>query len=283
MEKEGKIDLLSAPRVTTSSGTKAEVNEMVEIPYIEVTVEETGEGDTAKTTRKEEVKFKEAGVKLEVTPIVKPDGSIDIILHPKVTEVVDYFEYQPEEGITTTIPIMHTRETTTRVSVKDGTTIVIAGLMQNWMRYDLKKVPFLGDIPLMGALFRHKVKRKQKGDLVVFVTPRVITPKNSSRLSHQEMKAVREKQTLILDDTIAEGKKYLEAGYLKEAEKKFKEALKYAPLEKEKEIKELLKKTAEEEGRETVIEETAPQKRSSSNRESIFKKEKVKEFLEKNK
>ncbi|GEM_PF-5483862 len=284
MEKEGKIDLLSAPRVTTSSGNKAEVNEMVEIPYIEVTVEETGEGDTAKTTRKEEVKFKEAGVKLEVTPIVKPDGSIDIILHPKVTEVVDYFEYQPEEGITTTIPIMHTRETTTRVSVKNGTTIVIAGLMQNWMRYDLKKVPFLGDIPLMGALFRHKVRRKQKGDLVVFVTPRIITPKNSSRLSRQQMKVVREKQILILEDTIAEGKKYLEAGYLKEAEDKFKKALQYAPPEKRKEIKELLEKVAEKKGRKiSETEEGAPRKKRISNRGLIFEKEKVKEFLEKNK
>ena len=279
MEKEGKVNLLSSPRVTTSSGSTANVNVIVEVPYIEVTVEEREEDGGTRTTRKEEVKFKEAGVKLEVTPVVRSDGSIDIKLHPKVTEVVDLFEYQPEEGITTTVPVMHTRETETRVLVRNGETIVIAGLMQNWIRKDIKKIPFLGDIPIVGPLFRHKVKMGQKGDLVIFVTPRIITSKNAPRISRQDMKRTREKQILILEQTLAEGKKYLRLGYLKEAEKKFREALEYAPLERREEIEKLLEKVRRE--KEPLAPETGEKEKEKGNKGLIFQRKEVKEFLDK--
>ena len=216
LAKEGKVNLLSSPTVTTSSGMKANVNVVVEIPYIEVTIEEEEE----KTVRKETVKFKEAGVKLEVTPVVRKNGTIEISLHPKVTEVVDYFAYQPEEGVTAYVPVMHTRETTTQVIVKDGETIVIAGLMQTWRRDDKKKIPFLGDIPFLGGLFRQKIKKGLKGNLVVFVTPHIITSEKIAQLTEAYEKGTEENIDLIVDEWIEEGKLYLRKGLFRGSRKK---------------------------------------------------------------
>ena len=111
------------------------------------------------------------GVTLSVTPQIAADGIINMSIMPSITE---------RTGTATSrlgdpVPIVSVRETDTLVRVHEGETIVIAGLMQDRTSVDKSKVPILGDVPLVGGLFRREERTKRKTDLVILLTPTVMT------------------------------------------------------------------------------------------------------------
>src|SRR5437867_2436583 len=207
-QKKG-IDLLSAPKVTTKSGQRAVIEIVREfrypttftppqVPSITGGSGGTGTGsiEVVTPTTPNTFETRNTGVTLEVEPVVGPDGvTIDLNLVPQVVEFEGFINYGsaifgvnpnnisgmtvPTVLLTNNVinqPIFSTRKVTTSVSVWDGQTVVLGGLMREDVQKTEDKVPIIGDIPLVGRLFRTNVDQHIKRNLVIFVTARLITP-----------------------------------------------------------------------------------------------------------
>jgi type IV pilus assembly protein PilQ len=158
-QREGRGEVISAPRVITANGQEAYIEQGREIPYQEAA------SSGATTTS-----FKKAVLSLTVTPQITPDDRL--ILDLKVTkDSVGQFVPSATGGL---VPSIDTREITTQVLVNDGQTVVLGGILETDNRDDVTKVPFLGDVPGLGVLFRSKAKREEKNELLIFVTPKIL-------------------------------------------------------------------------------------------------------------
>lgn len=115
--------------------------------------------------------YKDIGIIFEVTPHVNNAGFVTLDLIPKVTAILDYVTVE-----NTSLPRLSTEEVKTRVMIKDGESLVIAGLIKDQVTEVKKKTPILGDIPLLGLLFQKKNNTTTKTDLLIFLTPHIITP-----------------------------------------------------------------------------------------------------------
>jgi type IV pilus assembly protein PilQ len=158
-QREGRGEVVSAPRVITANGQEAYIEQGREIPYQE------SASSGATTTQ-----FKKAVLSLTVTPQITPDDRL--ILDLKVTkDSVGQFVPSATGGL---VPSIDTRQITTQVLVNDGQTVVLGGILETDKRDDVSKVPFLGDIPGLGFLFRTKSVRDEKNELLIFVTPKIL-------------------------------------------------------------------------------------------------------------
>ncbi|WP_210642476.1 MULTISPECIES: type IV pilus secretin PilQ [unclassified Pseudomonas] len=156
MEKTGNGEIVSQPKVVTSDKETAKILKGTEIPYQEA----SSSGATS-------VSFKEASLSLEVTPQITPDNRI--IMEVKVTkDEPDYLNKVND------VPPIKKNEVNAKVLVNDGETIVIGGVFSNTQSKVVDKVPFLGDVPYLGRLFRRDVVSETKSELLVFLTPRIM-------------------------------------------------------------------------------------------------------------
>lgn len=157
--------ILSNPRIATMDNQEAEivVGTIVPIPIYE----RNSETGTMEVTGYDE---QQIGVKLKVTPSINQQNYITMQLQPEVSSIVGWTGPNNER------PIISTREATTQIMVKDGQTIAIGGLIKEESIDYYKKVPVLGDIPLLGFFFRKKTKDIDTTDLLIFITPRIIRP-----------------------------------------------------------------------------------------------------------
>ena len=115
--------------------------------------------------------YKDIGIIFEATPHVNNAGFVTIDLQPKITAILDFVTVE-----NTSLPRLSTEETTTKVMIKDGDTLVIAGLIKDQVTETKKSVPILGDIPFLGQAFRKSETTKEKTELLIFLTPHIITP-----------------------------------------------------------------------------------------------------------
>lgn len=159
LQTEDRGEVVSSPRVITANQTEAVIKQGVEIPYEEA----TSSGATA-------IRFKEAVLSLKVTPLITPDERIDLTL--KVNQ--DAIGEEISTSIGGSIPSIDTRSIQTRVLIDNGQTVVLGGVYEQIRRQTRNKIPFLGDIPGIGNLFRNKNILDQKGELLIFVTPTII-------------------------------------------------------------------------------------------------------------
>jgi type IV pilus assembly protein PilQ len=160
LEAEGRGEIVSTPRVITANQKEARIEQGVEIPYQQ-------SASSGATT----VQFKKAVLSLEVTPQITPDNNIimDLRVHKdNVGEVIS------TGGLGGTVPSIDTRAVETQVLVEDGQTVVLGGIYETERRESISKVPFLGDIPGLGVLFRSKQVKNDKSELLIFVTPRIL-------------------------------------------------------------------------------------------------------------
>ncbi len=188
IEQKGGIDLLSAPRVTTRSGVNAQIMVVREISYptdfdAQVTTIDGGLGLDLVTVVVVPMGFetRETGVILNVTPTVGPDGyTIDLAMAPEVSELVDWIQYgvmTPEgAGYNIPKPVFSSRNVTTSIVIWDGQTVVMGGLMREEITTIDDKIPILGDIPIIGRLFRSTGQYSAKQNLLIFVTARLVDP-----------------------------------------------------------------------------------------------------------
>ncbi|WP_106478909.1 type IV pilus secretin PilQ [Phytohalomonas tamaricis] len=155
LESEGKSQTISQPKVITANQQKAVIKQGQEIPY----QESTSSGAT-------NVEFKEAVLSLQVTPQITPDNRIimDLIVNNDDVSSTDY------DGA----PAIDTNEIQTQVLVNNGETVVLGGILSTEQLRNLYKTPFLGDLPMLGQLFRYTEESNEKVELLVFITPKII-------------------------------------------------------------------------------------------------------------
>lgn len=159
LESEGRGEVISTPRVITANQAEAYINQGVEIPYEQA----TSAGATS-------VQFQEAVLELRVTPLITPDNRVQLNLSVKQDTVGEIYE----TGRGGSVPSIDTRELGTRVLVENGQTVVLGGIFQEDRTSTNTKVPVLGDVPVLGHLFRRKSTEEAKRELLIFVTPTIM-------------------------------------------------------------------------------------------------------------
>lgn len=156
MEATGNGEVISQPKVVTSDKETAKILKGQEVPYQEA----SSSGATSTS-------FKEAALSLEVTPQITPDNRI--IMEVKVTKDAPNFQ-----AALNGVPPINKNEVNAKVLVNDGETIVIGGVFENTQTKATEKVPFLGDLPFVGRVFRRDIVQDEKTELLVFITPRIM-------------------------------------------------------------------------------------------------------------
>ncbi|MFG5776089.1 type IV pilus secretin PilQ [Comamonas sp. J-3] len=161
LEADGKGKVVSSPRLITADQTKALIEQGTEIPY-------QNSAQNGATT----VEFKKAVLKLEVTPQITPEGNI----------IMDLDIAKDSKGEETTGgPAIDTKHVKTQVLVENGGTVVIGGIFELIESENINKIPLLGDIPVMGNLFKNKKRTSEKKEMLVFITPKMISDRGELR------------------------------------------------------------------------------------------------------
>jgi type IV pilus assembly protein PilQ len=155
LEQDGLGKVISSPRVVTADKVKAVIEQGTEIPYQQA----TSSGATS-------VAFRKAVLKLEVTPQITPEGAI----------FMDVKVNKDSRGAETTAgPAIDTKAVQTQVLVENGGTVVLGGIFEQSERTQTTKVPFLGDIPYVGWLFKNQARINDKTELIIFITPKIVS------------------------------------------------------------------------------------------------------------
>ena len=205
LSQSGNSDVLSAPRITTKNGVNAQIQIVKEYIYptefevTQPTVQSQGDLVTPPTVTPGSFETRETGVILNVTPAVGPDGyTIDLTLVPEVCELEEWLQYgseitipQSSRNVLTGLlestgertyrynipqPVFSSRNATTSIVIWDGQTVVMGGLIREELVTYKDKIPFLGDIPIIGRLFRSEGQQSRKTNLLIFVTARLVDP-----------------------------------------------------------------------------------------------------------
>ncbi|MBS3745019.1 MAG: type IV pilus secretin PilQ, partial [Wenzhouxiangellaceae bacterium] len=159
LEAQGEGEVISTPRVITANQNEAFIQQGVEIPFEEAT-----------TSGATNVEFKEAVLELRVTPLITPDNRVQLNLGIKQDTVGEIFQ----TGRGGSVPSIDTRELGTSVLVENGQTVVLGGIFQEERNYNTTKVPMLGDVPVLGTLFRRRATNDEKRELLIFITPNIL-------------------------------------------------------------------------------------------------------------
>ena len=154
LEAQGQGKVISNPRIMTSDQVKATIEQGTELPY------------QVSSQSGSKLQFRKANLRLEVTPKIHPDGMISMLVG--ITK--DTIGMKTEQGYA-----IDTKTLSSEVTVENGGTVIIGGIYQTIEREDIVKVPLLGDIPILGHLFRHSAKLLDKKELLVFLTPTVLS------------------------------------------------------------------------------------------------------------
>ena len=177
LDTDTKYQVLSTPRIFTSNNMEAQINISQSIPYVVSTVQSTT------GTFSYNYAFQNVGIVLTVTPHITSQGYVTMDVTQTANDLQGYTSFNA--------PIVNQREAQTTVSAKDGETIVLGGMIRNQISATVNKIPLLGDLPILGNIFRNTTKDNQKTELLVFLTPRVVRdPAEAKKLKEETQKEV---------------------------------------------------------------------------------------------
>ena len=160
LEADGRGKVVSSPRVVTGDNQKAAIEQGTEIPYVT-----PGSANSPAT-----VSFKKAVLRLDVTPQITADGRIIMAVEIRKDSVGQFVPVKAAAQV----PSIDTKNVITQISVNNGDTAVIGGIFEETIRNDVTQVPWLGNIPILGYLFKQTGNTSEKAELLVFLTPRVV-------------------------------------------------------------------------------------------------------------
>ncbi|HEY1326881.1 MAG TPA: type IV pilus secretin PilQ [Casimicrobiaceae bacterium] len=160
LEADNRGKVVSSPRVITADNQKAQIEQGTEIPYVT-----PGSANSPAT-----VQFKKAVLRLDVTPQITPDNRIIMTVEIRKDSVGQFVQL----GGGFQVPSIDTKNVTTQIAVNNGDTAVIGGIYEETIRNDATKVPLLGDIPVVGYLFKQTGRSSEKTELLIFLTPRIV-------------------------------------------------------------------------------------------------------------
>ncbi len=176
LKTNADTEVLSSPRVVVIDGQEASILVGSSEPYLVATT------DPITKLLIEEVKFVDVGIKLKVTPQIGEDNYVTMKIHPEVSSARRVAEVKNTVARDTT-------EADTMMMVKDGETIILGGLIKNTKKKTVNKIPLLGDIPLVGLAFRNIDTQDVKKEILVFITPHLLTNESRQTVSRQDYKA----------------------------------------------------------------------------------------------
>jgi pilus assembly protein CpaC len=183
LEDRGLVKTLAEPTLIALSGDTASFLAGGEFPVPVAQTNSTSTvGGVSVSTPVITVEFKEFGVGLSFTPTVLGDGLVNLAVKPEVSQI----DTSPERSVTANgfrIPALTTRRASTTVELRDGESFAIAGLLQNDFSDQIRAFPWLGDLPILGALFRSTAYQRQETELVIIVTPRLVKPARAGELA----------------------------------------------------------------------------------------------------
>ncbi|MGI6595168.1 MAG: secretin N-terminal domain-containing protein [Candidatus Ratteibacteria bacterium] len=184
--KEGEFNILSTPQIVTSDNQEAVINVSENIPYLKETRFIQASSSSSDTIKSYD--YKDVGLTLKITPQISQDKYVRLKIAQEVTKVI--------EGGLTEAPTTAKRSVDTMLIVPNKKTVVLGGLVRDDTENTVKKVPFFGDIPLLGKLFRYNSKKVTKTNLLIFITPHIMT-------TFEEAEALRiEKEAAIMGDKL---------------------------------------------------------------------------------
>jgi len=161
LEADGRGKVVSSPRIVTADQIKAIIQQGTKIPYQRA----TSSGATS-------IEFVDATLKLDVTPQITPEGNV----------ILDVIVNKDSVGaVTNNVPSIDTKSIQTQVLVENGGTVVIGGIFEQTDRSDVVQVPLLGDIPVVGNLFKSRTNSSRKTELLIFLTPKVVSERTAAR------------------------------------------------------------------------------------------------------
>jgi general secretion pathway protein D len=199
LQDTGKLNILSRPYILTSNNQTATITVGQEVPY--ATGESLTTGQSQTTTE-----YRDIGIILEVTPSINPDGLVNMTVKPEISSQTGE-QVQISENLA--LPVFSTRTSETKVAIRNGQTIVIGGLIQDQTTETISKVPLLGDIPILGHLFKRTQVGKDKTELLIFLTP-LVAPDALALTPISD--AERARSNLLDDKTVADiFKKHMDA------------------------------------------------------------------------
>jgi general secretion pathway protein D len=175
----GRTEVLSRPSILARNNQQATITVGQSVPLV-TSVSYNGLNGTPVSA----ITYQDVGIILRVTPFITSDGLVEMIVSPQISQL-------SEQSVTVaagvTAPVIDLRSADTVVVTPNGQTVIIGGLMQNQKTQSDSKIPFLGDIPLLGNLFKHKVKTTTKTELLIFLTPHIVRePSELASLSASE-------------------------------------------------------------------------------------------------
>ena len=160
LEADARGKVVSSPRVVTGDNQKAKIEQGTQIPYVT-----PGSANSPAT-----VQFKDAVLRLDVTPQITADGRVNMVVEVRKDTVGQYVQL----GGGFAVPSIDTKNVATQIVVNNGDTAVIGGIYEETIRNDVTQVPWLGNIPILGYLFKQTGNSSDKGELLIFLTPRII-------------------------------------------------------------------------------------------------------------
>jgi type II secretory pathway component GspD/PulD (secretin) len=173
LAQQGNLKVVSQPRLRTLNNQPAVVRVGQDLPvFIRQSLASTG--DNPVITENITIQTVTVGTVLSITPQVSPDGIITLDLSPAVSRLVR-METSGTSSSATSAPVIDIRQASSIVRVRDGETVVMGGLVQEGESTTHRKIPILGDIPLLGKLFSAQATAKERTELVFFLTPRIVT------------------------------------------------------------------------------------------------------------
>ncbi len=186
-QNDADVRILSTPQLLTLDNEESEITVGKNVPY--VTRQDT---TTTSTTNYSNYEYKDVGVTLKVTPQINRDGYIRLKLDQSVTKILSQSAEVDSAGTQILAPTTLKRTAKTTVSVKSGETVVIGGMIQDDSEKGTYKVPLLGDIPLLGWLFKSRATSSTRTNLFVFITPRIVqNPEDARKIEAEKSEYMR--------------------------------------------------------------------------------------------
>ena len=179
LAEEGRLEILSRPSILTRNNREALISVGSLVPFMQ-----TGNVNSVTGVAIPQYEYEPIGISLRVTPYITPHGLVELSLFPEISETTaDKIEVS--EGLQ--LPVFATRSAQTVVVTPNGKTVIIGGLMQDNKVETVRKVPLLGDIPILGLLFKHTELKDTKTELLIFLTPFIVqNPHDLVALTEQE-------------------------------------------------------------------------------------------------
>jgi type IV pilus assembly protein PilQ len=187
LQEKRNVEILASPRVMVVSGESALIETVTEIPYREVM--QTSEGGELSSTQ-----FKKVGVKLNVTAILTDDDYILVTLEPEQSVDTGVF------GTESQVPIIDTRKAKTTLLLQDGQVVIMGGLRKKETTNQVSQIPIIGDLPLVGMLFRNTQKTVKNSELLVFMSPHIYKGEPVSEEQRERFDILRNKPPLVLPE-----------------------------------------------------------------------------------